>query len=68
MKMFLLQRTLWEESFFVVVVGIKITFAVTLETVLAGHENWVNAVHWQPSFYKGRKKSKHKALISITSD
>ncbi|KAG5842647.1 hypothetical protein ANANG_G00179830 [Anguilla anguilla] len=23
-------------------------FAVTLETVLAGHENWVYGVHWQP--------------------
>lgn len=31
------------------------TAALTLETVLAGHENWVNAVHWQPSFYKGRR-------------
>ena len=71
MKMFLLKRALWEESFFFfffLVVGIKLTFAVTLETVLAGHENWVNAVHWQPSFYKGRKKIKHKALISVKSD
>uniref|UniRef100_A0A672SDU5 Elongator complex protein 2 n=1 Tax=Sinocyclocheilus grahami TaxID=75366 RepID=A0A672SDU5_SINGR len=23
-------------------------FAVTLETVLAGHENWVYGIHWQP--------------------
>lgn len=28
-------------------------FAVSLETVLAGHENWVYGVHWQPPFYKG---------------
>uniref|UniRef100_A0A8C6T1K0 Elongator complex protein 2 n=1 Tax=Neogobius melanostomus TaxID=47308 RepID=A0A8C6T1K0_9GOBI len=25
-------------------------FAVSLETVLAGHENWVYGVHWQPPF------------------
>eukprot|EP00064_Thunnus_orientalis_P007824 superscaffoldBa00000890_g7846 len=28
------------------------SFAVSLETVLAGHENWVYGVHWQPAFYK----------------
>lgn len=28
-------------------------FAVSLETVLAGHENWVYGVHWQPPVYKG---------------
>uniref|UniRef100_A0A3Q4BW09 Elongator complex protein 2 n=1 Tax=Mola mola TaxID=94237 RepID=A0A3Q4BW09_MOLML len=28
-------------------------FAVSLETVLAGHENWVYGVHWQPPLYKG---------------
>ncbi|OXB80227.1 UNVERIFIED_CONTAM: hypothetical protein H355_011587 [Colinus virginianus] len=28
------------------------TYAITLESVLAGHENWVYAVHWQPSFSK----------------
>lgn len=60
------RRALWKESFFAVA-GIKIAFAVTLETVLAGHENWVNAVHWQPSFYKGRKKNIHKAVISVQS-
>lgn len=30
------------------------TYAITLESVLAGHENWVYAVHWQPSFSKGK--------------
>lgn len=28
-------------------------YAVSLETVLAGHENWVYGIHWQPSFRKG---------------
>uniref|UniRef100_A0A8C7BSR4 Elongator complex protein 2 n=1 Tax=Neovison vison TaxID=452646 RepID=A0A8C7BSR4_NEOVI len=45
-----------ENTFTIENESIKIAFAVTLETVLAGHENWVNAVHWQPSFHKGRKK------------
>ncbi|KAJ7395086.1 elongator complex protein 2 [Pitangus sulphuratus] len=30
------------------------SYAITLESVLAGHENWVYAVHWQPSFSKGK--------------
>lgn len=37
-------------------VDTETTYAVILESVLAGHENWVFAVHWQPSFLKGRKK------------
>lgn len=28
-------------------------FAVSLETVLAGHENWVYGLHWQPPTYQG---------------
>lgn len=28
-------------------------YAVSLETVLAGHENWVYGVHWQPPLYQG---------------
>lgn len=28
-------------------------YAVSLETVLAGHENWVYGIHWQPSFSNG---------------
>lgn len=30
-------------------------FAVSLETVLAGHENWVYGVHWQPPVYEGTR-------------
>lgn len=38
------------------VVDTSITCAMALETLLAGHENWVNAVHWQPPFYKGKRE------------
>nr|KAF6422281.1 elongator acetyltransferase complex subunit 2 [Rousettus aegyptiacus] len=48
--------------------GIKIAFAVTLETVLAGHENWVNAVHWQPSFYKDGVLKQPMRLLSASMD
>lgn len=34
-------------------------FAVTLETVLAGHENWVYGIHWQPPCVKGIPKCFH---------
>lgn len=67
MKFFFFRRALRKEYFIPFVIGIKIAFAVTLETVLAGHENWVNAVHWQPSFYKGRKKNVRIFLISVKS-
>lgn len=67
MKNVLFRQSLRKECFFAFVIGTKITFAVTLETVLAGHENWVNAIHWQPSFYKGRKKNIHTFLISVKS-
>nr|XP_010333729.1 elongator complex protein 2 isoform X2 [Saimiri boliviensis boliviensis] len=48
--------------------GVKITFAVTLETVLAGHENWVNAVHWQPVFYKDGVLQQPMKLLSASMD
>ncbi|XP_076991723.1 elongator complex protein 2 isoform X2 [Tamandua tetradactyla] len=48
--------------------GIKITFAVTLETVLAGHENWVNAVHWQSSFYQDGILQQPMRLLSASMD
>nr|KAF6358201.1 elongator acetyltransferase complex subunit 2 [Pipistrellus kuhlii] len=48
--------------------GIKMEFAVTLETVLAGHESWVNAVHWQPSFYKDGVLQQPMRLLSASMD
>ncbi|XP_034560909.1 elongator complex protein 2 isoform X2 [Notolabrus celidotus] len=43
-------------------------FAVALETVLAGHENWVYGVHWQPPFYKGGKLQQPLSLLSASMD
>lgn len=48
--------------------GVRTTAAVTLETVLAGHENWVNAVHWQPSFYKDGVLQQPVRLLSASMD
>lgn len=48
--------------------GVRTTVAVTLETVLAGHENWVNAVHWQPSFYKDGVLQQPVRLLSASMD
>uniref|UniRef100_A0A452RQ65 Elongator complex protein 2 n=1 Tax=Ursus americanus TaxID=9643 RepID=A0A452RQ65_URSAM len=46
----------------------KVVCAVTLETVLAGHENWVNAVHWQPSFYEDGVLQQPMRLLSASMD
>uniref|UniRef100_A0A8C4MLX2 Elongator complex protein 2 n=1 Tax=Equus asinus TaxID=9793 RepID=A0A8C4MLX2_EQUAS len=57
-----------ENTFTVENESIKIEFAITLETVLAGHENWVNAVHWQPSFYKDGVLQQPMRLLSASMD
>ncbi|XP_054439517.1 elongator complex protein 2 isoform X4 [Pteronotus mesoamericanus] len=57
-----------ESTFAVENESIKTAFAVTLETVLAGHENWVNAVHWQPSFYKDGVLQQPMRLLSASMD
>ncbi|XP_037119720.1 elongator complex protein 2 isoform X2 [Syngnathus acus] len=41
-------------------------FAVALETVLAGHENWVYGVHWQP--HGGGEKQEPLSLLSASMD
>ncbi|XP_037549325.1 elongator complex protein 2 [Nematolebias whitei] len=43
-------------------------FAVSLETVLAGHENWVYGVHWQPQVYKGGELQQPLRLLSASMD
>ncbi|XP_069032804.1 elongator complex protein 2 [Embiotoca jacksoni] len=43
-------------------------FAVSLETVLAGHENWVYGVHWQPPFYNGGELQQPLSLLSASMD
>ncbi|XP_004935233.3 elongator complex protein 2 isoform X2 [Gallus gallus] len=44
------------------------TYAITLESVLAGHENWVYAVHWQPSFSKGGSMQQPMRILSASMD
>ncbi|KAM5158488.1 elongator complex protein 2 isoform 2-T2 [Mantella aurantiaca] len=46
----------------------EFTYAVTLETVLAGHENSVYAVHWQPSFRKDGSIVQPMSLLSASMD
>ncbi|XP_028255399.1 elongator complex protein 2 isoform X2 [Parambassis ranga] len=43
-------------------------FAVSLETVLAGHENRVYGVHWQLPFNKGGKLQQPLSLLSASMD
>ncbi|XP_056335527.1 elongator complex protein 2 [Danio aesculapii] len=43
-------------------------FAVTLETVLAGHENWVYGIHWQPPSVKGDSVEQSLKLLSASMD
>uniref|UniRef100_A0A7N8XC63 Elongator complex protein 2 n=1 Tax=Mastacembelus armatus TaxID=205130 RepID=A0A7N8XC63_9TELE len=43
-------------------------FAVSLETVLAGHENWVYGVHWHPPFYEGGELQQPLSLLSASMD
>uniref|UniRef100_A0A8C5BV60 Elongator complex protein 2 n=1 Tax=Gadus morhua TaxID=8049 RepID=A0A8C5BV60_GADMO len=43
-------------------------FAVSLETVLAGHENWVYGVHWQPPRYEGGRRLQPLSLLSASMD
>lgn len=57
-----------ENTFTIKVGGVSTTVAVILETVLAGHENWVNAIHWQPSFYKDGVLQQPVRLLSASMD
>nr|XP_006635894.1 PREDICTED: elongator complex protein 2 [Lepisosteus oculatus] len=46
----------------------SLSFAVTLETVLAGHENWVYGVCWQPSFLRDGIVQQPMRLLSASMD
>ncbi|XP_073534712.1 elongator complex protein 2 isoform X3 [Phyllobates terribilis] len=48
--------------------GEEFNYAVTLESVLAGHENSVYAVHWLPSFLKGGSIVQTMSLLSASMD
>ncbi|KAJ6661409.1 hypothetical protein lerEdw1_015038 [Lerista edwardsae] len=48
--------------------GSDSSFAVTLDSVLAGHENWVYAVHWQPSVFTDGRVGQPMRLLSASMD
>ncbi|KAM3928945.1 elongator complex protein 2 [Leptodactylus fuscus] len=48
--------------------GEEFTYALTLESVLAGHENSVYAVHWQPSFMKDGSIVQPMSILSASMD
>lgn len=54
------------------VADVSCGFAVSLETVLAGHENWVYGVHWQPPVHTGsrgvRGRLVHRKFFSFIQD
>ncbi|XP_036372087.1 elongator complex protein 2 [Megalops cyprinoides] len=57
-----------EDVFEVHVEGSTTQFAVSLETVLAGHENWVYGIHWQPAVIKGGSVHQPMSLLSASMD
>uniref|UniRef100_A0A8C5Q1C9 Elongator complex protein 2 n=1 Tax=Leptobrachium leishanense TaxID=445787 RepID=A0A8C5Q1C9_9ANUR len=57
-----------ESMFTVTEEGFKTTYAVTLESVLAGHESSVSAVHWQPPFLKDGAIVQPMSLLSASMD
>ncbi|XP_026556812.1 elongator complex protein 2 [Pseudonaja textilis] len=48
--------------------GADKSFAVTLDSVLAGHENWVYGVHWQPPYFKDGRMVQPMRLLSASMD
>uniref|UniRef100_A0A3P8VKF9 Elongator complex protein 2 n=1 Tax=Cynoglossus semilaevis TaxID=244447 RepID=A0A3P8VKF9_CYNSE len=57
-----------EDVFEVTEADITTKFAVTLETVLAGHENWVYGIHWQPPLHQGDRLHQTLSLLSGSMD
>uniref|UniRef100_A0A673CNS1 Elongator complex protein 2 n=1 Tax=Sphaeramia orbicularis TaxID=375764 RepID=A0A673CNS1_9TELE len=57
-----------EDVFEVKEKDVSSVFALSLETVLAGHENWVYGVHWQPPFYRGDELQQPLSLLSASMD
>ncbi|KAI1901605.1 hypothetical protein AGOR_G00036120 [Albula goreensis] len=57
-----------EDVFEVQVKGSSTHYAVTLETVLAGHENWVYGVHWHIPSLKGGSVQQPIGLLSASMD
>ena len=43
-------------------------YAVSLETVLSGHENWMYSVKWKPAIKSGGKLHQEMCLLSVSMD
>ena len=43
-------------------------YAVSLETVLSGHENWIYSVKWKPAIKSGGKLHQEMCLLSVSMD
>uniref|UniRef100_A0A6Q2Z2V3 Elongator complex protein 2 n=1 Tax=Esox lucius TaxID=8010 RepID=A0A6Q2Z2V3_ESOLU len=59
---------MWEDVFTLTESGEGPFQQVTLETVLAGHENWVYGVHWQLPVIKGGRPQQSLSLLSASMD
>ena len=44
---------------FVMILGNCISYAVTLESVMQGHENWIYSIQWEPETLKGKVGFNH---------
>ena len=45
-----------------------VVYAVSLETVLNGHENWIYSVKWKPAIRSGGKLHQEMCLLSVSMD
>ncbi|XP_071803184.1 elongator complex protein 2-like [Asterias amurensis] len=48
--------------------GSGICFSVVLESVMAGHEQWVYGLHWQPPIYRDGTRYQEQCLLSASMD
>ncbi|XP_072041091.1 elongator complex protein 2-like [Amphiura filiformis] len=55
-----------ENCFSLAYKGSDLSFAVSLESVMAGHEQWVYEVHWQPAIYSG-STSRHQEMCLLSA-
>ncbi|CAH1244984.1 ELP2 [Branchiostoma lanceolatum] len=44
------------------------SYAVVLEAVLSGHENWIYGVHWQPAVFNDGSRHQPLCLLSASMD
>jgi len=58
-----------DQKFFSVVMqddtAVVMYFAVSLESVLAGHEGWVYGIDWHPPVYSGELQSSNKITSTM---